>query len=153
VSGPKAGWFERQKRSVEKEVAGWPNWKRRAAGLKEKPMTKEELRAAAEMVVATGMNKDWADTIDAGAVAVCRAWLAEQDPADDEELLTGQWLESVGIFRGAFEDRCYGYHYGARCHTLHLKSPRGSVSNIDVYTRGDVRRLFAALGLTLGATP
>jgi hypothetical protein len=40
-------------------------------------MTTDELRLAAEMVVATGMNKDWADTIDAGAVAVCRAWLVE----------------------------------------------------------------------------
>lgn len=47
-------------------------------------MSDSELRAAAEMVVATGTNKDWWDTIDAGALAVCRAWLAEHpaDPAD-----------------------------------------------------------------------
>lgn len=59
-------------------------------------MTTEELRFAAEMVVATGTNKDWADTIDAGAVAVCRAWLAEH-PADDGDAITPEWLQAVGF--------------------------------------------------------
>jgi hypothetical protein len=45
-------------------------------------VTTQELWAAADMVVATGMSKDWADTIDAGAVAVCRDWLRLHAAAD-----------------------------------------------------------------------
>jgi hypothetical protein len=56
-------------------------------------MSIDELRAAAEMVVATGMNKDWADSIDAGAVAVCRAWLAEHPEGDGEADLAAALAE------------------------------------------------------------
>lgn len=51
------------------------------------------LRVQAEMVAATGMDKDWADTIDAGALAVCRAWLAEHPPTDDGEMETREGIK------------------------------------------------------------
>ena len=43
----------------------------------ERARERDKLRTAAELVIATGTNKDWYDTIDAGALAVARAWLKD----------------------------------------------------------------------------
>jgi hypothetical protein len=110
-------------------------------------MTTDELRATAELVV-HGTTFDQMPDWMVAARRVATAYLAEH-PADDAEDVTGDWLKSLGIVRACFEDKCYGYHHKKRCHTLNLRTDRGSVSNIDVFTRGDVRRLLTALGIPL----
>ncbi len=49
------------------------------------------LRQAAEMIIATGTDKDWFDTIDAGALRLADAWLAEH-PADNDDPATAEWM-------------------------------------------------------------
>lgn len=121
-------------------------------------MTTEDLRRAAEMVVADpafcrcgkpGCRR-------AAAVRVARAWLAEH-PADDGEPVSGEWLRSIG-FTGP--DGLLGIIYG-EVELTTTTSSRWLVGNPSeihgesVYipaptTRGDVRRLCAALGVPAG---
>lgn len=131
-------------------------------------MTTDKLRKDAEMVVATGMHKDWADSIDAGAVRVCRDWL-RLHPADDGEAVTPDWLRSIG-FKDyvAANEWCEAYlsfwmdrreHNAAilSVHWARPTNPQGSywtANGFSLYkaaypqTRGAVRRLLAALGTT-----
>lgn len=122
-------------------------------------MTNAELRAAAEMVVATGMHKEWADTIDAGAVAVCQAWLAEHD----ETPLTESWLMLSGFETRPRSPRWLdlGALLVQPTYIDTLEEARWSIfawrnaipTELVPKTRGDVRRLCAALGIELRATP
>ncbi len=119
-------------------------------------MTTDELRAAAEMVVATGMHKDWADTIDAGAVEVCRDWLKDH-PNDDNEPVTEGWLRAVGFRFLA------GYGRGEwvigdtretlpqvlSCSQDFLTWTYGCCHVVPPVTRGHVRRLCLALGIPI----
>jgi hypothetical protein len=119
------------------------------------------MRAAAVEVTGTKSDPPIADAFYAATVSVPRnSWLSAlavacqyqaDHPADDGEPVTGEWLRSLGIFSGCFGDRCCGWHNAKKCHTLNLKTDRGNVSGIDVFTRGDVRRLTAALGVPLRA--
>ncbi len=112
-------------------------------------MTDAELRAAAEMVVATGTHKDWFDTIDAGAVAVASAYLAEH-PADEHELWTAEWLKAVG-FDGDMSKNGPGmWLRGVRIHSDGRWSWCGQSWPFKaIQTRGDLRRICAALNIPL----
>jgi hypothetical protein len=115
-------------------------------------MSGEDVRAAAEAVLnCPPTAAAWASEpgrLIPFALKCARAWLAEH-PADDAEPVTADWLRAVGIVHGCFDPLCYGYHHGKGCFTLNITSELGSVSSIDVPTRGHVRRLCAALGITI----
>jgi hypothetical protein len=109
-----------------------------------------ELRAAAELVVGqpvlcrcnkTGCRRG-------AAVAVARAFLAEH-LADDAEPVTEGWLQAAGFVRACFELLAYGYHHKAKCWSVSIRPSRdrGQAENVDVRTRGDVRRLLRAFGI------
>lgn len=126
----------------------------------------DELRAAAEKV--RDLSGDVDDTLSGShgpgdpftyrgsllhdlleaAIVLRKGVLDLLPPTDDAEPVTEEWLQSTGFIRACFEDRCFGYHHKNRCYTLNLRTRRGCVSNIDVFTRGDVRRLLAAFNLT-----
>lgn len=124
-------------------------------------MTTDELRAAAELVVATGTHKDWSDTIDAGALAVCRDWL-RLHPADDGEPVTEDWLRSVGFVTDGEYIAYFRLRSASWGHIdSHLRHTNVAVRWMDrtwnanglgcrpCETRGDLRRLCNALGITL----
>lgn len=120
-------------------------------------MTDNELRAAVERVHKGAKNPLYYafplqphGQAKADAVLIVDAYLAEH-PADDAEAVTEDWFAAVGIPRGCFDPVCYGWLYGEKAYTLSVnRAPRGSVSGVEVYTRGDVRRLLAALGIAPG---
>jgi len=108
------------------------------------------LRQAAEMIIATGTDKDWFDTIDAGALRLADAWLAEH-PADNDDPATAEWMLTLpGAKRiDAFAVEVAGD--GWRISLLHgqagefwFAQGRGIWPGRPV-TRGMVRRLMAAL--------
>jgi hypothetical protein len=127
-------------------------------------MTTAELRSAAEMVVATGTDKDWFDTIDAGALAVCRAWLAA-NPADADEPIDPAFLRSLGFAADPDYPRAMIVVVGTSHtsgHAVRLAVCEDGTVGLDMddregkpvaeaclairaETRGDVRKLLAAL--------
>jgi len=77
--------------------------------------------------------------------------------ADDGGAVTLHWLESVqrkvnrSEGRTVVQEMAIGYHHGAKCHTVSLRSPVGQCDIVDVLVRADVRLLLAALKITKGA--
>lgn len=137
-------------------------------------MTDDELRAAAERCRDLG-EPGWVDVENASAECVAdllilaRAYLAEH-PADDAELVAEEWLRSVGFWergddelvsppdRSVAADRRGPWRLiydtdpcpSAGCPQWSLSFP-GCQSGLgyDLPTRGAVRRLLTALGITL----
>jgi hypothetical protein len=121
----------------------------------------DDLRLAAELVVATGLDKDWADTIDEGALAVCRAWLAD-NPADSDLPVTEPWLKSLGFYPSGdgplWLDKDDGFTLSVRLGCENIRwlycgpvSDGGAAESValpDQPTRCHVRRLLAALDFT-----
>lgn len=129
--------------------------------------TANELIEAAAMIVATGMNKDWADTIDAGAVK-CAMHVLDTVCEDDDEPVTA---EAFAELPGA---DCIGKHKPfRRCYLSQTKSENeddylcaevpysddrklvvnaernGSQFKIIDPTWGQLRTLCSALGIPL----
>jgi hypothetical protein len=82
----------------------------------------------------------------ADAKLVAAAYLVEH-PADDDELINSTWIESVGL-QFDLTDHPYAYCHNGQWQiwwslSLWLR---------DVNTRGDVRRLCAALGIEMKQT-
>lgn len=138
-------------------------------------MTEEELRWAAKAVVQMGESKTMFDTIDAGALAVCRAWL-EEHPADDNIAVTADsetWLRSMGGLPSGdvspvelgwtIWERDVTESYGEESAMHLLWSSADNSWWLEAYdtggdtlasieldprpTRADVRRLFSALSI------
>jgi hypothetical protein len=105
--------------------------------------------------------------LDSFALAVARAYLAEH-PADDGEPVTAEWLKAVGFTERAKErpgdDRVLVSPEGETCHHVFWSENRDgydhnawfygddylrAVNLLDQPTRGHVRRLCQALGVTL----
>lgn len=88
------------------------------------------------------------------AACVLQRHVLTEHPADDAEPVTRDWLESVQRKVVRYEgktlthDMSIGYHHGANCHTVSLRSPIGQCDIVDVLVRADVRRLLAALGVS-----
>lgn len=125
-------------------------------------MTTEELRAAAELVVATGMHKDWADSIDEGAVAVCRDWL-RRNPAGDAEPTEAQLL-GAGFAKTDTHVVYYGRRHGAfeAVYVPGTKRLRLAIRNAEGFatadvavpaTWADVCRLLVGLNIAPSAIP
>jgi len=108
-------------------------------------MTSEELRAAAERFI----EWDRRGVIQsADGAAVCRAYLAEH-PADDGEPVTAEWMKACGwegSYVGVFGIQgLAGFWDNGE---LHLSKPY----SLPAATRGQLRRLCAALGVPLKET-
>jgi hypothetical protein len=125
------------------------------------PQTPEQLRVCASRLELLYSHKE--EPLQRAIHAVASAYLAEH-PADDAEPVDEAWLESVGFVHG---DSAIG--------SPRMNSPRAPVDETqvvtiesdgaayydvddghwvilpDVETRGDVRRLCAALGIELTA--
>lgn len=104
-----------------------------------------ELRAAAKKTIAGGGdNPQWRAT-----QAVCRAWLADH-PADEDTLIDAKWLEQCGWYN----DPMWGWTHSEQRFYLDPE-PSGWDVWCSTYTlgtittRGDLRRLCAALGIEL----
>lgn len=99
--------------------------------------------------------------------ALARQWIAER-PADDAEPVTVPWLESAGFSVASYPshfladrglDEQTGWHLWLRirlpimeaqiCHGMAIGESDGiALTRASVRTRGDIRRLLAALGIT-----
>ena len=114
------------------------------------------LREKAERAVKTAQTLvGWSDELD-----VCAAWLAEH-PADDDEPVTRDWLLSIGgevtIVGARF---AFGLQQNNSMADVDFRPLRGrmtcsfqiemgeSVYLEHIVTRGQVRRLLSALGIT-----
>ena len=135
-------------------------------------MNDTELRKTAErlagfvpgrmiVVGGSGAGQEYPNPL-VGAPELAKAWLAEH-PADDAEPLTAEWLKSVGFTdRGERPGRSMAIHHfpptgeymltfkwiGATMILAYVFDSMVAESKRD-WTRGDARRLCAALGIGL----
>lgn len=118
----------------------------------------EELRSAAERILYSptlhlGDGPGVACIRPEDAVALAEAYLAEH-PADDGEPVTAEWLESIGFYRdGVHPDDPFTCRESSIYLSPKYDDEKLWVVFVEVYelgkskTRGDVRRLLAALGI------
>lgn len=121
----------------------------------------KEAREAAERIV--NAQRFWTGTVPFGpgyldiderdVMRVARACLAEH-PADDDEPVTAEWLESIGFYRdGTHPDDPFTCRESALYLSPKYDDETTWVVFVEVYeignikTRGDVRRLLTALGI------
>ena len=120
-------------------------------------MNTNDLRAAAERLLEGGCCGNMAHPVDHDAMAVARGYLAEH-PADDDERASPDWIERLGI-KDSFNfqnEKCYKLYSGINVMFSARPWPERWQGFLwvggkkgDNPTRGDVRRLAAALGLEL----
>ncbi len=129
----------------------------------------DELRAAAERVVMKHFHEDNScplldvrdpENIRGDVLDVCEAWQADH-PADDGEPTDANWLMAVG-FSERVDPIIEYFAIPADGQELHLCGGRAYLDCKDAgdwalpghyRTRGHVRRLCAALGITLTEKP
>ena len=115
-----------------------------------------DLHAAAERIVYQWDNHDsqlvenavWGEPV---PVKLARAYLAEH-PADDGELIDRDWLESIGLYGRSLGQIELSHRDGTGWFFSVLADEHGIYwSTIDkpFHTRGQLRRLAAALGIEL----
>jgi hypothetical protein len=119
----------------------------------------EELRAAAKLLVA---KESIANRYDNAGVRLAKAYLAEH-PVDEDEPVTREWLLSVGFREIGAECKqmviCLG---PGACNWLSIDEDgyvsvqadgagqgRLAIGSLKARTRSDVRRLCAALGISV----
>ncbi len=123
-------------------------------------MSVNELRAAAERVIQQVREYDSAGVAmlwEHKAKAVAEAYLAEH-PADDGDGLSVEWMQAVGFVQSGggwwrlgegTNSMALDYHDNTEVGDV-FRLPSGSYTpGINVQTRGQLRRLCAALGVPL----
>ena len=115
--------------------------------------TNDELRAAATelmLTVASRIPDNQKIRIKEGRIyEVCRQWLAEH-PEDDEEPVTKEWLRSIGFVNSISSVLVVGDMLSVSMPGRYwVFSCCGMPTRMKYETRGDVRRLCAALGIEL----
>lgn len=126
----------------------------------------DELRHHCETTVAFLGGRDRMSTTDLRNLKLAKGWLAEH-PADDGEPVTADWLLSAGFVADEYGQHVREVQIGYDCNVVGLYTPNlvgwlvydslgsgeNEVSIGGLPTRGHVRRMCAALGITLTETP